>query len=861
MSLFGGALSRWSLRASACTCLSGSVKHVDRWTSPVLFSSARSMTSSHQEVADSWQENLGRTDYLDGKRPDKWWTGKAPIHGVCPGVDENGHIRALPQPNLNTTTRKELRDYFDNCWTMTEVVFSALQGEEPFYRPPYHDLRHPKIFYYAHTASVYVNKMRVAGLIPGPLNPYYEHIFETGVDEMQWDDLSKNHMMWPSVEEVRQYRKAVYDLIVDVIENSPEFETANKLQDSPFWSVVMGTEHEKIHLETSSVLMRELPTDVLRVPENYPPLASLEHSKPPTEVPVRGEDYPENELVGIKGGNVILGKPDDFPSYGWDNEYGYKKMSVKPFQVSKFKVSNGDFYEFVADAGYLNESVWEATGWKWRCFRNVKWPTFWIPSGPSGLHQYRLRTVFEVVDMPWDWPIMINYHEAKAYTNWKSDKEGIPREKGYRLLTEAEHNLIREDDTHNESLGVERDHSMVSDGLEMAEKHGFNLNLSYGSESPVNGLKPNSKGVHDVFGNAWEWCEDHFSALENFNVHPYYNDFSIPCFDGEHNLILGGSFISCGDEASIFARFHFRPHFFQHSGLRLVLPNEEDPSLQTSCMDNQGPYVGENPFRSYLGDESTKRYEAEVTLSQYIHLHYGTDDNTPAEAQNYSKNVVDLLSNTMSKDPNGSKNMDRVLDVGCAVGGVSFQLAKHFRDVMGIDISGSFIEIANELKASSVLPYELKDEGEIKSQFMASLPQDTNVDNVTFKHMDAMCIPGDIGSFDAVVAANVLDRISSPNTLLARLGGPHGIVRPGGYVLISSPYTWSERFTPRDLWVGGKMVAENGEPYRSIDGLHNALDNDFDLISTTDLPFTLREHSRLFEYVASQASIWRRKQQ
>ena len=93
--------------------------------------------------------------------------------------------------------------------------------------------------------------------------------------------------------------------------------------------------------------------------------------------------------------------------------------------------------------------------------------------------------------MPWDWPAMVNYHEAKAYANWRSDKEGIPREKGYRLLTEPEHHMMRDESTRDESLGVARDHSMVSDGLQMAADHGFNLNLAYGSESPVNGLKEN----------------------------------------------------------------------------------------------------------------------------------------------------------------------------------------------------------------------------------------------------------------------------------------------------------------------------------------------------------------------------------
>jgi hypothetical protein len=44
-----------------------------------------------------------------------------------------------------------------------------------------------------------------------------------------------------------------------------------------------------------------------------------------------------------------------------------------------------------------------------------------------------------------------------------------------------------------------------------------------------------------VMGNVWHWCEDLFSALpNNLGVHPLYEDFSSPCYDGQHNIILGG---------------------------------------------------------------------------------------------------------------------------------------------------------------------------------------------------------------------------------------------------------------------------------------------------------------------------------
>ena len=38
--------------------------------------------------------------------------------------------------------------------------------------------------------------------------------------------------------------------------------------------------------------------------------------------------------------------------------------------------------------------------------------------------------MFDVIDMPWEWPVDVNYHEAKAYCRWK----GVE----FRLPTEAE---------------------------------------------------------------------------------------------------------------------------------------------------------------------------------------------------------------------------------------------------------------------------------------------------------------------------------------------------------------------------------------------------------------------------------------
>lgn len=810
-------------------------------------------------VAD-WRVNIrGKTALkLVGPRTENWFTGKKP--GDCPGTTPEGRIYGLAAPNLNTVTRKQLRDYFDNSWTATEVLFASLQTEEPFYRPPYHNLRHPKIFYYAHPAVVYVNKFRVAGLIENPINEYFESVFAVGVDEMQWDDLSKNDMHWPSIDEAHAYRREVYNAITNIIETHPGFDTIKDLEKSQFWAVLMGIEHEKIHFETSSVLMRELPIDLVRKPEGFPEIHPSARAAPaPNVIPQRGVHFPANEFLKVNGGQVTLGKPKDFPSYGWDNEYGSKTMSVKSFRASKYKITNGEFHEFVRSGGYLQEKYWEKDGWKWRCFRNVKWPTFWVPAGPAGLHQYRLRTIFEEVNMPWSWPVIVNYHEAKAFANWKSDKEGRKGDGRFRILSEPELALMKKASIDNVAEDPLRDPALAASGREVADKLGFNLNLAYGSESPVDALKPDPNGFHDVIGNVWEWGEDHMSALPGFAIHPYYDDFTLPCFDGQHNLILGNSFMSCGDEASTFARYQFRPHFFQHSGFRLVEPNAEDPALVTSCMDNQGPFVGVNPFRSSKPDASGKSRDlvAQEGLRQFVHVHYNSEvdrASAPADALEYPKRVAGVLINAVRAYSNGP-NFGSALEVGCSVGRSSFELSRVFQEVQAFDLNPDAIAAANAIKEKGEYAYTIPSDGEFSDALVARLPAGTNPSRVTFKQADAMCLPADLQPFDGVLLANIVCQVPAPKALLGRFGGPRSLVKRGGIVVVSSPYVWNAQRTPKELWLGGHE--ENGRKISSVQGLKETFAPYFDLVDEIELPYAIRQEARKFEYLLTNTTVWR----
>lgn len=74
--------------------------------------------------------------------------------------------------------------------------------------------------------------------------------------------------------------------------------------------------------------------------------------------------------------------------------------------------------------------------------------------------------MFDIVDMPKNWPVEVNYHEAKAYCKWKGE--------GFRVLTEAEHHAIRE----NEVLDLE-----TSSDIIYKINSEVNHNMAYGSST------------------------------------------------------------------------------------------------------------------------------------------------------------------------------------------------------------------------------------------------------------------------------------------------------------------------------------------------------------------------------------------
>ena len=146
----------------------------------------------------------------------------------------------------------------------------------------------------------------------------------------------------------------------------------------------------------------------------------------------------------------------------------------------------------------------------------------------------------------------------------------------------------------------------------------------------------------------------------------------------------------------------------------------------------------------------------------------------------------------------GGARSERALDLGCAVGRSSFELSRRAREVLGIDYSQAFIEAARRdeggrggarLRASR--------RGRPGPRLEVALPEGVRPERVRFEQGDAMELRRDLGCFDRVLAANLLCRLREPGRLLARLPD---LVRPGGELVLTTPCTWLEEFTPPGNW-------------------------------------------------------------
>lgn len=251
---------------------------------------------------------------------------------------------------------------------------------------------------------------------------------------------------------------------------------------------------------------------------------------------------------------------------------------------------------------------------------------------------------------------------------------------------------------------------------------------------------------------------------------------------------------------------------------------------------------------------SENPYESDELLQQYLIFHYGEKDAQfpyafgGSDALGFPERCVSegIDFEKISELEPGLKHLGRALDLGCAVGRSTFELARHFGEVIGIDFSQAFIDAANRMRVEGRHTATRLDEASATTVLSLEVAPDIDRSRVLFEQGDAQFIRADIGLFDVVIACNLICRLPDPMQLLRRLPD---LIRPGGQLLITTPFTWMESYTPTKNWLSDGVKD-------SFEGLRSALEDSFECEKQWDMPFLIREHARKFQYSIAQASRW-----
>jgi putative 4-mercaptohistidine N1-methyltranferase len=245
-------------------------------------------------------------------------------------------------------------------------------------------------------------------------------------------------------------------------------------------------------------------------------------------------------------------------------------------------------------------------------------------------------------------------------------------------------------------------------------------------------------------------------------------------------------------------------------------------------------------------------YETERYLHEYLLFHYGQAKDVcpfpfvPRELLRFHPRLRQECLKKVSRNAGQrtGRRVTRALDIGCAVGRFTFELGRLVDEATGIDNSSAFIQAAQKLARHRSLAVQVKESGEKLTTRKLVLPQGLRRSAVKFYVGDAMDLsPFEARPFDIVAAVNLLCRLPRPRQFLQQL---HRLVIPGGQLLIASPFSWLEEYTPRREWLTPQDTRDLLRPH-------------FHQVRRRDIPFLIREHRRKYQLVVSEVLVFQRR--
>lgn len=384
-----------------------------------------------------------------------------------------------------------LRDELAHARDQSDKLFRLITPGTLYERPVAE--RHRLIFYLGHLDAFDWNLLARRAMNAPAFHSEFDRLFERGIDPEPGKAPTDSAHDWPSESEVETYRRRTRAWI------------DAHLEEMDPWILQMAIEHRHMHAETLAYLLHGLPYDRKISDER--------------ETLLRPRPAPANRMLVVQAGLVTLGKTRE--SFGWDNEHLAHSLPVAAFRMSQFKISNGEYLEFVNEGGPM--------------------PHFWRREND----QWFVRGMFAPIPLPLDWPVWVTWQQAAAYAAWR----------GLALPTEAHFLRVAQ----NIRTDPRRDNFDYNRWDPVAVNAGVAENA------------PDSGQPAQLIGNGWEWTRDLFAPFDGFEKHPAYPGYSADFFDAQHYVMKGASPRTARLLTRPSFRNWFRPDYpHMYAGFRLV---------------------------------------------------------------------------------------------------------------------------------------------------------------------------------------------------------------------------------------------------------------------------------------------------
>jgi sulfatase modifying factor 1 len=251
---------------------------------------------------------------------------------------------------------------------------------------------------------------------------------------------------------------------------------------------------------------------------------------------------PHRAEISLPGGEFLMGT-DYSRAFRADGEGPVRPVTLSPFSMDTYPVTNRDFAAFVDDTSYRTES--ELFAWSF---------VFWMHLPPERLDELVEDTVAaspwwcKVPGASWKHPegpgshvndradhpvVHVSWNDAAAYAAWES--KSLPTEAQWEYAARG---------------GLEQKLYPWGDELTPDGQHRCNIWQGefpridtaadgFRGSCPVDSFPPNPFGLYSITGNVWEWCSDWFHT--SFTAAKQHDPAGSAA--GQAKVMKGGSFL------------------------------------------------------------------------------------------------------------------------------------------------------------------------------------------------------------------------------------------------------------------------------------------------------------------------------